>query len=348
MKQVKRSNEELGMLCLSLTNLLHAGIGTGDAFALMARDERRPEPARLLSEMARRADEGAALAQILREAGDFPAYLCSLLEVGERVGKTEQTLASLAEHYQARSRMDRRLRAALLYPCILLVVMLVVVAVLLVRVLPVFNDVYAQLGGTLTGVAGGLLRLGGLLHRGMPVLFGLLTGAVVLLILCAVCPCVGERFLLCWRRLRGDRGVFGQICAARFVQALSLGLSSGMTEQEAVRLALTFGQECPAFRVRCEECLAQVEQGAGLSAALRECGIMSAARCRLLEAGVRSGRGELVMEQLAGQMLEESEQELEVRMGAIEPVLVLVTSALVGMILLSVMLPLAHIMSGIG
>ena len=348
MKERKLSNEELGTFCLSLTHLYHAGIAVGDALDLMARDETDPELARLLGELSRRTDEGVPLEQVLRESGRFPSYLCALLEVGQRVGRTEQTLEALVRHYETRARMDARLYAALLYPSILLAVMLAVVAVLLVWVLPVFQDVYAQLGSTLTGVAGGLLVLGGVLRRGMPVLCAVLGLAVILLAVAAVWPQAREWGMACWRRLRADRGVFGQINAARFVQALSLGLSSGLTEQEAVQMAMTLGEEHPRFQTRCQRCLEHMQQGGSLSSALRESGLMSKTRCRLLEAGVRSGRGEAVMEQLAVQTLEESDRALEARVSGIEPALVLVTSVLVGAILLSVMLPLMHIMSGIG
>lgn len=348
MKQRKLSNEELGALCLALSNLLHAGLGAGDALDLMARDEPVPELALLLNQMARQADEGVPLDRIVRETGRFPTYLCDLLEVGQRVGKTEQTLDALARHYEARGRMDEQLYTALLYPSMLLAVMLVVVVVLLVQVLPMFDQVYAQLGGTLTGVAGGLLTLGGVLRRGMPVLCALLAVVVGLLILAAVRPHVRGRAMALWRRVQKDRGVFAQINAARFIQALSLGLSSGLTEQEAVRLAMTLGQETPEFCARCNACLERVEQGDALAVALMDSKLMSVARCRVFEAAVRSGRGELVMEQFATRMLEESERALETKLSGIEPTLVLVTSVLVGAILLSVMVPLAHIMSGLG
>lgn len=348
MKQHKLSNEELSVLCLALDNLFHAGIAPGDALDLMAQDEAGTALAPLLEQMARRADEGIPLDRIFRETGRFPSYLCDLLEVGRRVGKTEQTLEALARHYEARRRMDERLYAALLYPSILLAVMLAVVAVLLVWVLPVFNDVYARLGSTLTGLAGGLVMLGDVLRKGMPVLCAMLAVAVGLLAIAAVWPRFREGALTAWRAARGNRGVLRQINAARFAQALSLGLSSGLTEQETVQLALSLSPESAAFRVRCERCLARVEQGESLAAALSQSGLMSKARCRLLEAGSRSGRSELVMEQMAGQMLEESERALEARVSGIEPALMLVTSVLVGAILLSVMLPLMHIMSGIG
>ncbi len=348
MKQIRLTNEDIGALCLSLTHLFHAGIGAGDAFAMLAEDERERACRDLLGAMARNADEGMPLAENFRQAGWFPSYVCGLLEVGERVGKVEETLDALARYYDGRARMDRRLRSALLYPSVLLVVLLAVVVVLLVWVLPVFNDVYAQLGSRLTGVAGGLLALGSVLRKIMPVLCVVLGLLVVFAVLMAALPAFRESLTNFWRKNRGDKGVSPKINEARFAQALSMALSSGLTADEAVMLAAALSEGAPAFQARCESCRKSMQAGESLSAALRESGLLPRSECRLLEAGVRGGNGESVMEQIAARLLEESEGALEAQVGRIEPTLVVVMSVLVGVILLSVMLPLMHIMTGIG
>ena len=75
---------------------------------------------------------------------------------------------------------------------------------------------------------------------------------------------------------------------------------------------------------------------------------MSSSSCRLLTLGMRSGTGDRVMEGIARRMLADAQQDLERVISRIEPALVLVTSVLVGVILLSVMLPLMNIMTAIG
>ena len=165
------SSEEIASLCLELSLLLHAGVGTGDALSLLAEEG---DSKGMLSAMAEQVDSGETLSTALRESGRFPVYVCGLVEVGERTGRTEEALAALARYYEDRVRLARRVRSALLYPAVMLALMLVVIAVLLVKVLPIFDDVYASLGGRLTGVAGGLLALGRWLEGAMPVLWVLL------------------------------------------------------------------------------------------------------------------------------------------------------------------------------
>lgn len=345
MKQEKLKNEQVYAFCTALAHLIHAGIGLGDALLLLAEDEQEPNLRRVLKTMASRADAGAPLAEVIRQAACFPAYVCTLVEVGERVGKTEQTLTALAQYYEGRGRMDRRMRSALLYPAMLMVVLLAVAVILLVWVLPVFNDVYAQLGSSLTGVAGGLLALGGILRKGMPVLCLILAAITAVL---AISP-VRNRLFALWNRIRGDRGVQRKILSARFVQALAMALTSGMTLQEAAMLASALARgETIDFGKRCEKCLSAVESGKTLSKALMDCGFIQAADRRLLDAGVRSGKGEEVLQKIADRLLEQSEEALERQVGYTEPILVAVACVLIGTVLLSVMLPLMQIMTAIG
>jgi len=347
MKALKLTNEELGTLCTSLAHLYHAGIGGADALTLLAQDEPDRDTRTLLRRMADRADEGVGLGRVFADEACFPGYLCSLLQVGEQVGRTEQTLQGLGEHYQSRARMDERLRAALLYPAVLLAVMLAVVVVLLVWVLPVFNDVYARLGSSLTGVAGGLLRMGQALRAAMPVLCVVAGVLAVGLILFSLWPAFGQKFAALWHAWRADKGVNGKIAAARFLQALAMGMGSGMTQRQALELALTLA-DSERLALRGKECLERVDRGDSLADALRESGFLPAAQSRVLEAGIRSGQGERVMGQIAQRQLERGEAELENAVARVEPVLVVITCVMVGIILLSVMLPLMHIMTGIG
>ncbi len=348
MKQKKQSQEQIAVLCRALAHLYHAGVGTGDGLALLAEDETGADEKVLLQSMSRRADEGASLTQVIRETGAFPAYVCNLLEVGERVGRTEETLNALADYYDGRVRMARQLRSTLLYPTVLLAVLLAVVVILLVWVLPVFNDVYIRLGSSLTGLAGGLLMLGVGLRKLMPLLCAVLVVVVAFVIAVSASAAVRERLLALWQARRGDKGLARRQNTARFAQALAMGMSSGLTDREAVELAAGLAEGSAQFQARCAACLSRLDEGMSLGVALRETELLTRAQCRLLETGAKSGTGEQVMKQIALRALEESEQELETLTGRIEPTVVVVMSVLVGAILLSVMLPLMHIMTSIG
>ena len=337
------SNESLSSLCLELSLLLHAGVSTGDALSLLAEEG---DQEGVLKAMAEQVDSGETLSAALRDSGAFPTYVRGLVEVGERTGRTEEALAALSRYYEDRVRLSRRVRAALLYPAVMLALMLVVIGVLLVKVLPIFDDVYASLGGRLTGVAAGLLTLGRWLEGAMPVLFALLAVLAALVLLFTLAAPLRGRILSLWQRTRGDRGVSRKLNNARLAQALAMGMASGLPVEEAV--ALSAGLMEAGAKERCESCRRRLEEGESLGNALKESGLLPARQSRLLELGQRSGAGDAAMEKIARDLSEEGEAALDALVSRVEPALVLVCSVLVGLILLSVMLPLMHIMSAIG
>lgn len=342
------TTEDLGSFCLSLCHLIHGGLGTADALALLAEDEAQPARRALLKQMADTADEGLPLDKVLEQTGAFPGYLSALTAVGRQTGRLEEALLALANYYENRTAMEKQIRAAVVYPAVLGCVLLAVIFILLIWVLPVFDRAYRQLGSGLSGIAGVLLTLGGVLKALLPLLG----------ILLALALCTG---LVLWRsergrskaaalaaRLMGDRGPALAVNRARFMQALSMCLQAGFSPEEAVvRAMLPVGETSP-FRQRCDRCAILLERGATLPAALRESEVLSRSDCRLLEAGFRGGSGEQVTETVARRLLSDSEHALEACAARVEPALVLALAVLVGGILLSVMLPLLDVMSAIG
>ena len=278
MKHQLLSDLEIASFCMELSLLLHAGVGVGDGLALLAEDA-EGETARLLSEMADEADLGTPLGEILKNTGRFPTYVTGLVEIGQQSGRTEEALQALSHYYEDRDRMDRQVRASLTYPAILLLLMLVVIVVLLVRVLPVFRDVYASLGGQLTGVAGGLLHLGQALGTAMPVLCVLLAAALVLLGGFTCIQSFRTRLLTAWRQKFGDRGVSRSLGNARFAQAMAMGLRSGLPLEETLELSGMLLGDVPSAARRCSACKEQLEQGVNLADALKQAEI-GRASCR--------------------------------------------------------------------
>ena len=182
----------------------------------------------------------------------------------------------------------------------------------------------------------------------MPVIWVILAVLAVFAIAFAASGSFRGKILSGWRKNHGDKGVSRKLNTARLAQAIAMGMASGLPPEEAVSLAAGLMEDIPGARQRCEDCTARVENGEALGVAMNASGLLPAGQCRLLELGQRSGAGDSAMEAIARDLTEEGEAALESLVSRVEPALVLVCSVLVGLILLSVMLPLMHIMSAIG
>lgn len=341
------TNRQCSGLFRGLALLLHAGVPLADGIYLLAEEETDPL-CPLLTQIGGQLDQGRSFSDAAGQSGHFPDYVLGMLQVGEHTGRLEECCEALAAYFDERQHTADRLRSALVYPAMLLLLMLAVIGVLLVKVLPVFDRVYATLGSRLTGIAAGLLQLGRLLQAAMPVLLVVL-GLIAATALAAVLvPSFGSFLARVLKQHFGDRGVLRSFNNAHFARALSMGLSSGLPAEEAAALAQTLLADRPAASQRCSECVALLAQNVALPEALRRTGLLSAADGRMLAVGLRSGRGDRVMEEVADRMNEEAAARLEETLAQVEPAMVLAASLLVGAILLTVMLPLMNIMSSIG
>jgi len=346
-KKMILTDLETALFCRGLALQLHAGISLADGIYLLAQDETGRKRERF-QQMAAGLDSGKTLSEALEEADCLPEYVCTMVQIGQQTGKLEQTLESLGVFYEQQSFRKRQIKNAIAYPGMVFVLMLIVVTVLLVKVLPVFDGVYGSLGSRLTGVAAGLLRLGQLLKAAMPVLLAVLGAVLTVAVLywkaAAFRECINN-----WiRRHFGDQGIGRSFNNARFAQTLAMGLSSGLTLEESLELAENLLKSVPGAAARCQICAGQLEAGKDLSEAMGAAQLLPPAESRLLAVGLRAGNGDQVMEEIARRLSQQAENALEDAVSGIEPAMVLVASLLVGLILLSVMLPLMNIMSTIG
>ena len=348
MKKVFFTNMEIADLCHQLALLLHAGVLLSDGLHLLAEEESISGHKKMISDIAQEVEDGIPLSTAFKNAACFPAYMTDLLAVGEQTGRTEETLMALFHYYEDQEHLNRQLRSALTYPAILLLMMLIVIVVLLSKVLPVFDDVYASLGGSLTGIAGGLLALGNILNKIMPFFCILLALGILIVILFALLPDMRIKVIDFWQIHFSDKGILRKMNDAKFAQALSMAYSSGLPLEECISLAGSLLKNCPDAFKRSEECLARLDAGAELADALKDTHLLPVSACKMLTLGMRAGTGEATLSEIARRLSDEAREALETKIAAVEPALVLTTSVLVGAILLTVMLPLMNIMKAIG
>lgn len=345
MSQNTPSDLQLCSLCRGFALMLHAGISLADSAFLLAEDSDCRE---LLENLGKQLDRGSLLSGAMEETGCFPNHVTGMVRIGEETGRLEEALSSLADYYEEQHRIRRRMYTAIAYPGMLLILMLLVIGVLLVKVLPVFDNVYASLGSRLTGIAAGLLELGYGLQKLLPVLLVLLIITAIAAIILALCHPLREKCTAFLNRRFGDRGVSRKYNNARFARAMAMGLSSGLPLEETLNLANLLLSDIPGAANRCRQCADALDAGSSLSDAMGKAELLDAAACRLLSVGLRGGNADRVMAKIADDLAEDASLSLERSISRIEPAMVLAASFLVGAILLTVMLPLMNILSTLG
>ena len=182
----------------------------------------------------------------------------------------------------------------------------------------------------------------------MPLLCILLGVIVAAVAVFSLSQSLRSKLLTFWQHRFSHKGFFRKISDARFAQALSMALSSGLPLEDGISLAAALLANDPHAKKRSQDCLDRLNAGHDLATSLSESGLLPAASCKMLALGLRAGTGDVTMSEIADRLSSEADQALERKVAMIEPALVMITSLLVGAILLSVMLPLMNIMKAIG
>lgn len=342
------NNTYLSMFCTELAMLLDAGLTISDSVQVLNDDESSADVKVIMQSLYDNLMLGKQLSAALREVGVFPRYMVQMVEVGERTGRIVQTLNALSEYYERQTRLAATIRSSVLYPCVLLVLMIAVVLILIVQVLPMFSDIYSRLGTQMSSLASTMMDFGRWLGDAAIVIAFVVAAIMLFVLILWLVPPLRRGIATAFSNKWGNSGIFGKIASSRFIFAMTLAMASGVDTADAINLASQVSGGSKAVDAKHKECARLLEEGKTLSDALREAGILSLHDAKMLSVGSVSGKADLAMAEIARRSDINVQNDIDSIVGKVEPTLVIISSVIVGVILLSVMLPLMGIMTAIG
>ncbi|MEG2813818.1 MAG: type II secretion system F family protein, partial [Oscillospiraceae bacterium] len=302
---------------------------------------------KLIDKLANDVEKNGELYKAFDNAGVFPKYLVNMVKIGEKSGKLEYVMSSLSTYYERENSLKKRITSAILYPFILVIMMCGVIAVLITKVMPIFQDVFKSLGTDMSANAAIIMSIGISVGK---VAFILITILAVVLI--------GIAIVSRTKRGASDLGttlskiVFTKklsqrIASARFASIMSMMFESGYNTDDALDLSLTVISDI-TVKEKIEKCQWLIKKGKSFSYAMSEVNIFSGIYSRMVSIGTKTGNLDVVMQELANIYHEQADDSIQKAVSFIEPALVSMLCTIIGIILLTVMLPLLNIMAVIG
>ncbi len=340
------SNMEAASFCSQMAIILKSGISSIEGITIMLEDASQENEKQLLLQIQETLMQTGSLYEALAAAGVFPAYLLNMVQIGEQTGKLDDVMDSLANYYEKEASLAQTIKNAVTYPLIMLMMMTLVILVLITKVMPVFNQVFEQLGTQMTGFSRIILNIGVFINAHAIIFFGILA-ALVIFVIFLIKSAKGQSLFRSFAdKFASNRDLSQKIAAYRFSNGMALTLSSGLTPEECLNLTSELTEQA-SFRSKLEQCRASVSQGSDLCEVLLEQGIFSGTYARMATIASRTGVLDEIMDKIAAQYEEDIDARISGMIAAIEPTLVIILSVIVGIILLSVMLPLMGIMAGL-
>ena len=339
-------DKTLSSFCDELAMLLSGGCTSEEALLLLAGGDKSPYPWALDI-----ADAMAGGVMPFHEALDavpgLPSQVKTMCAVGEKSGRMEKALQSLAVWYEAQANLKAQAKTAILRPMGMLLLVLLVAGFIMTEILPVFDTVYASLGGGLSGPAAMLLAAGRAIKQVIPTALLVLLILAGLAILLMAIPGARQKIQKKWKKVLAKTSYVKSIAMAHTANAMAMGLASGLDTDETMDLVKQISEddETKAKAKRCADLLAS---GEPLVSALKASGLFPKPECRVLELAMRSGDIDKAMARTAARLSDNAVKKLIAIVDKIEPVIVFFGAAISGAMLLAVMLPMMDVLSALG
>ena len=142
--------KKLALLCSQLGIELKAGLPLVSSLQLVAENEEDKRVKKMLGEVADDVHAGNGLADSFEKRGTFlPKTFLETVRAGEESGKLDECFDRLKDYYEKSAAVGSKVKSALTYPIMLLVVAVIVITIIMVKAVPVFEDSFASMGNTL-------------------------------------------------------------------------------------------------------------------------------------------------------------------------------------------------------
>ena len=327
----KLNNRELFQFCEQFSIILRSGMSAIEGLAILNDDSQTERGKEILTFLYKDMEESGSLAHAMEQSGAFPASAAAYVRTGEETGCLDEVMKGLSSFYAKEIQITDQIQSAVAYPLIMLGMMTAVIVILLVKVLPVFRQVFRQLGLEMSGISGALLGIGETLSRYSTAFLVLHPKGQELI-----------RKIVC--HFPGTKEIPVNLDYSRLCQCISLGIRSGLSPELCVELAGAVVSQTET-REKLASIQKQLAEGYGFTEAITESGLFKAMELRLISLGFQAGASDEVMEKLAEQYEEKSTDSVSHIVSILEPTIVIVLSILVGLVLLSVMMPLLGLLS---
>lgn len=340
----KLNNRELFQFCEQFSIILRSGMSAIEGLAILNDDSQTERGKEILTFLYKDMEESGSLAHAMEQSGAFPASAAAYVRTGEETGCLDEVMKGLSAFYAKEIQITDQIQSAVAYPLVMLGMMTAVIVILLVKVLPVFRQVFRQLGLEMSWISGALLGIGETLSRYSTAFLVLLAAMIGFILFLVLHPKGQEliRKIVC--RFPGMKEIPVNLDYSRLCQCISLGIRSGLSPELCVELAGAVVTQTE-IREKLASIQKQLAEGYGFTEAITESGLFKAMELRLISLGFQAGASDDVMEKLAEQYEEKSTDSVSHIVSILEPTIVIVLSILVGLVLLSVMMPLLGLLS---
>ena len=329
-----------------MATLLNSGIKLTEALSVLTMQVSDARFKTAMSDIRDRVVTGESFAEALGDYGDyFDVIYVSMIRVGEVTGTLAGSFSIIAGFMQKRQRVESKVKTAMIYPIILILFCTAAIIILTTAVIPKIGEQIKSTGHDLPWITKQVMNVG----------YVLTSGWVVVVIAVLVLSVWGMR-----RFFRTERGaylrdkallslpIFGplirQRVVARFASTLSTLLGSGLSMAESLRVVAEVTGNVLMKRA-VQQARERILAGADIATPLRDSGVIDPAIAHMVAVGEKSGELETMLKNISENLESSTDMVIERLSAAVEPLIIVVMAAIIGVIAYATILPILEVSS---
>jgi len=336
----KVKDKEMAIFTRQFSTMIDAGLPLVQCLNILAEQSESKTLRSVTGQVARHVEAGSTLADALRRhPRTFDDLFTNLVEVGEAGGILDVVLQRLAAYIEKAAALKRKVKAAMVYPCAIIGVALLVVIFMLTFVIPTFAQMFKDLGADLPLPTKVVMLLSDFVRSYILLIIAGMIGAVMA--------------LRSYYRTEGGRAtidalmlklpVFGtlvrKVAVARFTRTLGTLVQSGVPILDGLRItARTAGNKVVEKAVL--QCRAAVTEGKTLADPLRTSGVFPPMVTQMISVGEQTGALDAMLSKIADFYDDEVDTAVSTLTSLLEPIMIVFLGVVVGGLVVAMYLPI--------
>ncbi len=331
---------DLVVFTRQLATMIDAGLAMVQSLQALAEQTTNKVMRDVIKDICARVEAGDSFSEALQKhpKAFSRLYVC-MVAAGEKGGLLAEILARLATYLENSARLRKKVKSAMMYPTVVTIVAILITIFLLVKVVPVFGEIFDSFGAELPAPTQFLINLSEIVKK--YILLILIAGAgIVYGWFYFIKTPFGRNF---WDSYRIKMPIFGviahKICLARFTRTLASLVRSGVPILEVLNIvSQTVGNVVMEKAIK--SAAVDIERGESISASLAKHPVFPSMIIRMITAGEQTGKIDNMLERVADFLDEEIETTLSGLTSLIEPILIVFLGVVVGGMVICMFLPI--------
>jgi len=323
-----------------LSSLLAAGVPLSRAMVILYKEAKVPVVHAKWKELYDMVVDGMSLSAAMEKSPEtFPKVYTAMVEAGEAGGFLDVVLAQIAEFQAKEKELRAKVMTAMLYPCILLVLALIVLVVMLVFFIPKFQNVFNSIHGTLPLITQLIIDASHLVRS-----YGfLVAGGLIAIFFLVRTWFMSEKGRRIWEMVLLRSPMTGALTAqfamARFCRMLGTLLGAGVPLVQCLNVARkSIGNQILVDAVG--QAIERVQQGGRLGESLADCKyLFSSSVLEMISVAEESGRLDAELVRIAAETETDLDRHLKTAVAFAEPLMLFFIAGFIGIIFIGMLLP---------